>query len=129
MKGDVTPDLERGQRVFHAYEDDSFKFGKETITTHFYFHQGKVVQPWSHGQLATLNIEDFSWLENEPPEMLIVGTGRRTNFPNADVLDYLSTLHIGFECMDSRSAARTFNLLVGEGRIIAAAMLLPNVRG
>jgi len=43
-------------------------------------------------------------------------------------MDYLADLHIGFECMDSLSAARTFNILVGEGRNVAAAMLLPKVR-
>jgi len=38
----------------------------------------------------------------------------------------LAEAHIGFECMDSRAAARTYNILVGEGRIVSAAMLLPN---
>jgi len=36
--------------------------------------------------------------------------------------------HIGFECMDSRASARTYNILVGEGRTVSAAMLLPGVR-
>ncbi|MDQ6988689.1 MAG: Mth938-like domain-containing protein [Mariprofundaceae bacterium] len=59
---------------------------------------------------------------------MVIGTGRRTIFPDVEVLDYLSSLHIGYECMDSRSAARTFNLLVGEGRIVSVAMFLANVR-
>lgn len=66
-------------------------------------------------------------MEN-PPEVLVIGTGRQTAFPDASVLDMLSEAHIGFECMDSRAAARTYNILVSEGRIVSAAMLLPGAR-
>ena len=40
----------------------------------------------------------------------------------------LAEAHIGFECMDSRAAARTYNILLSEGREVSAAMLLPNAR-
>jgi uncharacterized protein len=63
-----------------------------------------------------------------PPEVLIIGTGRQTAFPDPSVMEMLSNAHIGFECMDSRAAARTYNILVGEGRDVSAAMLLPNAR-
>ena len=60
--------------------------------------------------------------------MLLIGTGRRTAFPDAAVLQALDAAHIGFECMDSRAAARTYNILVGEGRNVSLAMLLPRAR-
>jgi len=66
-------------------------------------------------------------LEN-PPEVLVIGTGRQTCFPSPEVMEMLQQAHIGFECMDSRAAARTYNILVGEGRDVSAAMLLPNAR-
>lgn len=59
------------------------------------------------------------------PEVLLIGTGRTTAFPDADILAELEDRHIGFECMDSRSAARTYNVLVSEGRNVSAAVLLP----
>lgn len=128
MKGDVTPALESGQRIFHAYDDDYFQLGREKIYNNFYFHLGEVIQPWANS-VAGLEVADFAWLEGkQAPEMLVIGTGRRTQFPKFEVLDYIASLHIGFECMDSRAAARTFNILVGEGRKVAAAMLLPNIR-
>jgi len=129
MKGDVTPELESGQRIFHAYDDDYFQLGREKINANFYFHLGEVIQPWANNSVEALGVADFAWLEGkQAPEVLVIGTGRRTQFPSHDVLDYLASLHIGFECMDSRSAARTFNILVGEGRKVAAAMFLPNIR-
>jgi len=66
-------------------------------------------------------------MEN-PPEVLVIGTGRTTAFPAPEVIAMLEEAHIGFECMDSRAAARTYNILVNEGRDVSAAMLLPNAR-
>lgn len=128
MKGDVTPALESGQRIFHRYGNDYFQLGQEKIEENFYFHLG-TVNPWISEDISTLKVEDLKWLEDKSPEVLVIGTGRRTAFPSEDVLDYLASLHIGFECMDSLSAARTFNILVGEGRKVATAMLLAKVRG
>jgi len=129
MKGDVTPDLESGQRVFSGYGDDYFKLGQEKICSHFYFHTGKVVQDWGGDGIASLKISDFKWLEEKTPEVLVIGTGRRTQFPTEEVHAYLASLKVGFECMDSRSAASTFNILLAEGRNISAAMFLPAFRG
>ncbi len=66
-------------------------------------------------------------MEN-PPEVLLIGTGRITAFPAPAILETLANAHIGFECMDSRAAARTYNILMAEGRDVSAAMLLPNAK-
>ena len=128
MKGDVTPELESGQRVFRRYGDDYFQLGQERMEENFCFFAGRFIKPWQVDAVSAMQASDFKWLEDEKPEVLVIGTGRRTVFPSAEVQDYLSSLHIGYECMDSRSAASTFNVLVGEGRKVAAAMLLANVR-
>ncbi|MDQ6988690.1 MAG: hypothetical protein Q9M19_02330 [Mariprofundaceae bacterium] len=64
MKGDVSPTLDSGQRIFHAYEDDSFRLGQEVITSTFYFHQN-MVQPWLKTSIASLTAADFTWLEKK----------------------------------------------------------------
>jgi len=60
--------------------------------------------------------------------VLLIGTGHNTAFPDAAVLQTLRDAHIGFECMDSRAAARTYNILIAEGREVSVAMLLPAAR-
>ncbi|MDX8384453.1 MAG: Mth938-like domain-containing protein [Ghiorsea sp.] len=130
MKGDVTPDLESGQRVFTGYDDDSFTFGDETITSHFYCHGGHMNYEFGkRGNISSLQVADFKWLEQDTPEVLVIGTGRRTQFPSEEVCDYLSSLHIGFESMDSRSASSMFNILLGDGRKVSVAMFLSGFRG
>jgi len=129
MHGDITPSLESGQRLFHTYGDNFFQLGKDRVESSLCFNAGEMTAPWIEGDISQLTIADLKWLETNTPEVLVIGTGRRTAFPSEQVMDYLASLHVGYECMDSLSAARTFNILVGEGRKVAAAMLLPSVKG
>lgn len=63
-------------------------------------------------------------LAMEPPaEFLLLGTGRGLAFPPRPLVRALEERGIGVETMDSRAAARTWGLLRGEERWIAAALM------
>jgi uncharacterized protein len=57
------------------------------------------------------------------PELILLGTGPRQAFPPRALVGALDARGIGIEAMDSRAAARTWGLLCGEGRWIAAALM------
>ena len=57
------------------------------------------------------------------PEFLLLGTGASTRRPSPAFVAALQARGIGIEPMDSRAAARTWGMLRGEGRWIAAALL------
>ena len=59
------------------------------------------------------------------PELVILGTGPATRFPPPRVQAEFLRRGIGLEVMDNAAAARTFNVLVSEGRRAVAAFLLP----
>jgi uncharacterized protein len=59
------------------------------------------------------------------PEVVLLGTGARAVFPPQAVLAQFLKRRIGLETMDSSAAARTFNVLAGEGRNVVAVFLLP----
>ena len=59
------------------------------------------------------------------PEVVLLGTGARATFPAQVVLGAFLKRGIGLETMDNAAAARTFNVLVGEGRQAVAVFLLP----
>ena len=128
MKGDISAQLPLGTLLFSAYEDDYLKLNQHQHNTGLYIHHNVITAPWGPQRLSDLCIDDLSPLIDSPPEVLLLGTGRITAFPHPDILDYMADHHIGFECMDSRAAARTYNILVGEGRPVSAAMLLPGAR-
>ena len=58
------------------------------------------------------------------PEILLVGTGARQHFLPAAVTGPLLAARIGVEAMDSKAAARTYNVLMAEGRNVAVALML-----
>ncbi|MGF1546819.1 MAG: Mth938-like domain-containing protein [Thiotrichales bacterium] len=59
------------------------------------------------------------------PELVIIGTGPRLVFPPSETRALFAAHGIGCEVMDSGAACRTFNLLIGEGRRVVAAILPP----
>ncbi len=128
MKGDISPRLAAGALLFTGYGDDYLKVNHNRYESGISIHQGAVCENWGPERLRGVGMEHLALLTEPTPEILILGTGRLTAFPCVEILDYMAEHHIGFECMDSRSAARTYNILVGEGRRVSAAMLLPGAR-
>ncbi|MBN8888595.1 MAG: hypothetical protein J0I77_22975 [Rudaea sp.] len=59
------------------------------------------------------------------PEVVLLGTGARAVFPSQAVLGAFLKRGIGLETMDNAAVARTFNVLIGEGRKAVAVFLLP----
>lgn len=58
------------------------------------------------------------------PDVVLLGTGERAVFPPQRVLAEFLRRGVGIEAMDNAAAARTFNVLVGEGRSAVAVFLL-----
>jgi len=59
----------------------------------------------------------------DSPEVLIVGTGLRQRMLPPDVLRPLLMAGVGVEVMDTQAAARTYNILMAEGRRVVVALL------
>ena len=53
-----------------------------------------------------------------------VGTGERAVFPPRELTFAFARRRVGLEVMDTPAAARTFNVLAGEGRRLAAVLYL-----
>jgi len=81
------------------------------------------VLTWHAAGLAGLTIEDFAPLFAEAVEVLLLGTGSTLRRPARDLLDALRERGLAVELMDSKAAARTYNILVTEDRLVAAALL------
>ena len=111
--------------LFRGYGDDYLQVGDGIYRSGLILHDGKVSAPWGPERVDGLTVAHLKPVLDAPPEVLIIGTGRITRFPPEAVLNALQDAHVGYECMDSRSAARTYNILVTEGRTTSAAMLLP----
>lgn len=82
------------------------------------------VEPWREGGAEDLTAEDFSHLAALGVEIVLLGTGKQQRFPPPGLRTALPAAGIGLEVMDTGAACRTYNILVAEGREVAAALFL-----
>ncbi|PWC82005.1 valyl-tRNA synthetase [Azospirillum sp. TSH100] len=81
--------------------------------------------PWEAADVASLSVGDFGpVLAAEPKvEILLLGTGGTMRMIPKALRLGLREQGIVVELMDSRAVCRTYNVLLAEGRRVAAAML------
>ncbi|MBZ6378651.1 hypothetical protein B5C34_11815 [Pacificimonas flava] len=75
--------------------------------------------------VTDLAMSDFDPVltRDAPPEVLLIGSGAAMAWPDRDLLGQLRDRGAMPEVMDSRAAARTYNLLLSEARDVAALIL------
>lgn len=80
---------------------------------------------WSVMQVRDLTLDSLAALrEGEPaPEILVLGCGARAEPVAADVRTALKDAGLSLEVVDTGSACRIYNVLVAEGRRVAAALI------
>ncbi len=82
--------------------------------------------PWAVSGVAELDLAAFDPIRDatDPPiELLLIGTGPKTQLLPSRLRADLRALGLGLEVMDTGAACRTYNLLVSEERRVAAALL------
>jgi uncharacterized protein len=82
-----------------------------------------LIEPDLHS-VADLGDSAHAQLMNLEPELVLIGTGGRQQFPAASFGAQFLRAGVGYEVMDTGAACRTFNVLVSEGRRVAAVLLL-----
>ena len=80
---------------------------------------------WLVATISSLSAETTGLLLAESAEIVIIGTGQTQIFPDPARLRPLIDAKIGLEIMNTPAACRTYNVLVGEGRRVLAAIFLP----
>ena len=80
--------------------------------------------PWSVTTFAEITAATVADGASAAAEIVLIGTGQKLRFPPLDALRPLREARIGFEVMDTAAACRTYNVLLGEGRQVAALLLV-----
>jgi uncharacterized protein len=82
------------------------------------------ILPWEAASFGELAEPHFAALAAMNLEVVLLGTGAKLRFPHPRITRALTDRRVGVEVMDLGAACRTFNVLVAEGRKVAAALLL-----
>lgn len=112
--------------LIRAVEHDRVRIGSVWITGNIIVTAEEIVSDWAPADPAHLTIEDLEPALAFHPEVLIVGAGHRALTPDVELMAELGARSVGLEFMRTDAACRTFNVLVHEGRRVAAALIQGN---
>ena len=113
-----------GMNAFTGYGDGHVVINGRRVTTSVVVFADRLIEPWEAGPAESLATADVAFLAALPLEIVLLGTGPRMHLIHPRIYAPLSAARIGVEVMDTPAACRTYNILLAEGRKVAAALML-----
>jgi uncharacterized protein len=113
-----------GQNTFTAYGAGYASVNSVRHSGNLIVLPDRLIPAWTQATSETLAIADFELLAGLDAEIILLGTGDRLRFPRPELLRPLMAARKGLETMDLAAACRTYNVLISEGRRVAAALLV-----
>lgn len=119
---DVTPLIRPGLNIIQKYGKAGFRIGGAD-------HAGAIIVTadtttpwgWDSADLAK-SLQNLAGTLNDI-EVLIIGTGSRGILMPPTLRQPFRDKKIAVESMDTGAACRTYNVLIAEGRLVAAALV------
>ena len=112
-----------GRAAVDSYGNGGFRFADMS-------HKGSIlclpsgIYGWDVAAAGDLTTSDFDQVMSEEGlELLLFGSGTDLKPPAAAIREALQQRNIRLEIMNTGAAARTFNVLLAEGRAVGAALL------
>jgi len=110
--------------VVRGYAPGRLRIGEREFTRSVIVAAATLIEDWRPQHIDELSAADLEPALALRPEVLLLGSGARQVFPSPALLAQLYAARVGFEVMDTAAACRTYNVLVGEGREVAAALII-----
>lgn len=103
---------------------DEIRIGNEVFDHTIAITADLVMHDWPGKNVEDLQESDFALLLDKGPEVIVLGTGATNVFPARELVFAMARRGVGFEVMNTIAAARTYNVLAGENRQVAAVFYL-----
>ena len=97
---------------------------ERSLTRSFIIAPDALVESWPVDDITAMRPADLEPLFALQPELIVLGSGETQAFPPTDVAATCLQRGIGVEAMTNAAAARTFNVLAGEGRRVVAGFVI-----
>jgi len=110
--------------LVRAVTPAGIRVGERLIARSAILTAERIVTDWPPRTVAELTEEHLRLVLALEPELILLGTGEQQQFPAANLQRLALDARVGLETMTTPAACRTYNVLVQEGRRVAAALLL-----
>ncbi|MBU0753193.1 MAG: Mth938-like domain-containing protein [Gammaproteobacteria bacterium] len=117
-------DVSFAARPITAHGPGYVTVGGERLTRSFLLGPAGIDATWGPDSFDGLSTDHFAALAAVPCDIMLLGTGSRQRFPAPALLRPLIEAGRGIEVMDTAAAARTYSILVADGRSVAVALIV-----
>ncbi len=117
-----------GINTFSGYGDGFVLVNGNRIEHSVVVLPERIIDNWGATTFDELTATQLEVLTGLDREVVLLGTGRLLRFPRPELMrsigPQLAKANVGLEIMDVQAACRTYNILIAEGRKVAAALLI-----
>ncbi len=108
----------------NSYGQGLIQVGDDRFISSVIVAPSNIIDNWRPQTFADIASHHLDQILEMKPELILLGTGRHQHFPDDDLFAKIARLNTGFEVMDTGAACRSYNILLQEGRNVAAALLM-----
>jgi len=120
----IALELPGNRNIVRGYGPGEIRVNETSYRSSLLLAPDRLDIDWAPVRIDDLAPEHFAAVIAMNPEVVLLGTGARLRFPAARCLAPFAEAQIGIEVMDTGAACRTYNILMGEGRRVVAALLM-----
>ena len=113
-----------GKNAFTGYGEGYVEVNRARHRASLVVTGTRLITDWPAGSIEGLSADHIAAIVELAPEIVLLGTGAAFRFPEPALLAPLHRAGIGVEVMDTAAACRTYNILLGEGRNVLAALIV-----
>jgi uncharacterized protein len=110
--------------VVTAYGDDFISISGRQLRRSLLLLPDRLDESWGPTRYIELDSHHLHVLADLHCDVLLLGTGRQQHFPAPSMLRPLIERGRSIEIMNTQAACRTYNILLAEGRLVAAALII-----
>lgn len=120
----INQDHNSATYIIQRYQPGEIWVNKQSYNKSIVIEPHQLHPNWSPQDFNELKAEHLTGLLTHSPEILILGTGEKCQFPKQQWLFPFYEKGIGVEVMSSLKAAHAFSALSAENRHVVAAILI-----
>jgi uncharacterized protein len=119
----LSEDIISNRYSISAYSKNSITINAIEYQKSLILSASQLELDWPVNQLDMIEDQHLKRIMEFNPEVILLGTGERQQFPHPSMFAYFGAQGIGLEVMDTGALCRTFNILVAEDRAVVGAVI------
>ena len=120
---DLTLQRPGEHHYIHSVSADGIRVVDQVCTGSIIVSANRLITGWPVKTAGEITADHIGQILDLEPEIVLIGTGERQVFLEAEKLMQFYRQPVGVEIMSTRAACDTFNILVSEGRNVVAALM------